>query len=43
MERTSVYVAMPRYIELYRASLSSHTKYAFIISLVMEKLVKTFL
>ena len=30
----------PRYVELCRASSSSHTKYAFIISLVIEKASK---
>ena len=40
IEHIAVYVAIPRYIELYRASLSSHTKYTFIISLVMDKAIK---
>ena len=36
MDRTIEHIC----IELCRASLSSHTKYAFIISLVMEKASK---
>ena len=40
IEHISVYVAIPRYIELCRASLSSYAKYAFIISLIMEKASK---
>ena len=40
VEHIFVYAAIPRYIELCGASLSSHTKYAFIISLVIEKASK---
>ena len=35
-----MYVAIPSYIEICRASLSSHTKYGFSISLVEEKASK---